>query len=94
VSPMVVPLLSLWCAPNLPAMNIVVQCLSYLRRSNRRPILITMSTATEVSIPTPRVADETLDDLPLCSFNADPVPDMDDHTLACGDCFAYYRMEN
>lgn len=75
-------------------MNIDVQSCCNLRQPNRRTIFITMSTATTV-IPAQRDADTIeLDDLPLCSFNGDPVDDMDDHVLACGDCFAYYRLEN
>jgi len=54
-----------------------------------------MSTATSTQIPAQRVAEPVeLDDLPPCSFDSDPVPDMDDHVLACGECFAYYRLEN
>lgn len=58
-----------------------------------------MSTATSVPIPTQRTADtQPLDedptDLPSCSFTGDPVPDMDDHALHCGECFAYHVQEN
>lgn len=52
---------------------------------------------TEVhpGLPTQReAADDTDTDLPPCSYTGDPVPDMDDHTLTCSDCFAYYRLEN
>jgi hypothetical protein len=54
-----------------------------------------MSTATEVSVPAQRTAPVLVwDDLPSCSFNGDPVPDMAEHAIHCGDCYAYHCLEN
>ena len=54
-----------------------------------------MSTATEVSIPAPRTAPAIIwGDLPACPFNGDPVDDMTDHAIHCGDCYAHHCLEN
>lgn len=53
-----------------------------------------MTTQTVTTIPTPRTTVEELDDTVLCCFDAEPVTDMREHALHCGDCFAYHVQEN